>query len=106
MAERVEIKLHRVQAEFIHSPAVYRGFVGGRGAGKSFIGSYDLIRRAKPGRLYMVVAPTYGVLKDASYRSFIEHAKMLRVIKRINNGDLRALLGNGAEVLFRSADNP
>lgn len=54
----------------------------------------------------MVVAPTYKVLRDASFRSFIDHARKLGFVKDVNKSDLRVLLGNGAEVLFRSADNP
>jgi predicted phage terminase large subunit-like protein len=105
-SNRVEIGLYPVQNDFIHSKAHFRGFVGGRGAGKSFVGSYDLLRRSKPRRLYLVVAPTYKVLKDASFRSFIDHARHLRFIKKVNQADLRVTLGNDAEVLFRSAENP
>lgn len=106
MTHRVEISFHPVQFDFIHSPATFRGFVGGRGAGKSFVGSYDLLRRAKAGRLYMVCAPTYKVLKDATFRSFADNARKLQFLKKLNLADLRATLGNGAEVIFRSAENP
>ena len=34
--------LSRAQRAFLGSPALYRGFVGGRGAGKTFISTYDL----------------------------------------------------------------
>ena len=40
------IGLHRAQALFRYSPAIYRGFVGGRGSGKSWAGAYDLLMRA------------------------------------------------------------
>lgn len=72
----------------------------------SFVGSYDLLRKAKPNRLYMVVAPTYKILKDASFRSFADHARQLKFLKKLNLADLRVTLGNDAEVLFRSAENP
>jgi phage terminase large subunit-like protein len=102
----VQMRLYPVQADFIRSTATYRGFVGGRGAGKSVVGSYDLLRRAKPNRLYMVVAPTFGLLKDTSFRVFVQKAQELRFLKKINHQDLRVVLGHDAEVLFRSADNP
>ena len=41
----------------MHSSATFRAFCGGIGSGKSWAGSYDLIRRAAPDRLYLVVAP-------------------------------------------------
>lgn len=72
----------------------------------SFVGSYDLLRRAKPKRLYMVVAPTYRILKDASFRTFIDNCRKFNFVRHINHSDLRVELGNGAEVLFRSAENP
>ncbi len=102
----VTIPLHRIQAAFHHSAALYRGFVGGRGAGKSWIGGYDLIRRAKRNRLYGVYAPSYTMLKDTSFRTFTSLAARLQFLADVNNSNLRARLGNGAEVLFRSMDDP
>jgi predicted phage terminase large subunit-like protein len=103
---RQTIDLHRAQAAFCHSPALYRGFVGGRGAGKSFVGAYDLLRRAKPGRLYGVYAPSYPMMRDSSQRSFMVLARRLAFLKDFRKADGIAVLGNGAEVLFRSLDDP
>jgi predicted phage terminase large subunit-like protein len=101
-----EIELHPVQKAFCDSQARYRGFVGGRGSGKSWAGAYDLIMRARPGRLYYALAPTYTMLKDASLRTFLEIGQRLQYIADVNWSSLRIVLGNGAEVLFRSADEP
>lgn len=100
------ISLHQAQKAFRESDALYRGFVGGRGVGKSFIGAYDLLRRAKPNRLYGAYAPTYPMLKDASFRTFMALGAQLRFIRAVNHSDLRVTLGNGAEVIFRSLDDP
>jgi predicted phage terminase large subunit-like protein len=88
---------------------LFRAFCGGIGSGKSWAGSYDLIRRAKPGRLYMVVAPTYSMLSDATFRMFLQLAQELGIVdpgdvKRSAPPSMR--LRTGAEVLFRSADEP
>lgn len=99
-------ELHTAQGAFRASPAIYRGFVGGVGAGKSFVGAYDLLRRAKPNRLYMVVAPTYPMMRDASLRSFLEIARQLQFLRKFNKSDMIATLGNGAEAIFRSAEDP
>lgn len=104
--EELTIDLHPAQYAFCRSNALYRGFVGGRGAGKSWTGAYDLLTRAKPRRLYYAVAPTYTMLKDASMRAFLDLGAQLRFIANINRSDHRVTLGNGAEVLFRSADEP
>lgn len=89
------------------SPALFRGFVGGRGAGKSFVGAYDLVRRAKRGRLYMAVAPTYPMLRDATLRGFLDVAGRVGLEVQLNKSAMSAeLVGRGVEVLFRSADDP
>jgi predicted phage terminase large subunit-like protein len=104
-----EIELHTAQYDFIHSPALFRGFAGGIGSGKSWAGAYDLIRRAKRDRLYLVMAPTYPMLSDATFRSFTSLAENLGIV---NQGEIKRSappsirLRTGAEVLFRSADEP
>jgi predicted phage terminase large subunit-like protein len=46
------------------------------------------------------------MLKDATFRTFGEQARTLGVLSDVLHGDLRVVLWNGAEILFRSADNP
>src|SRR5215469_2011722 len=103
------IRLHPAQRDFLRSDALFRAFCGGIGSGKTWAGSYDLIRRAKAGRLYLVVAPTYAMLSDATFRMFLGLAQGLGIvdpgeIKRSAPPSVR--LRTGAEVLFRSADEP
>jgi hypothetical protein len=107
--EQRTVRLHPAQQAFLQSDALYRAFCGGIGSGKSWAGSYDLIRRAKPGRLYLVVAPTYAMLSDATFRIFLALAEQLGLVapgyvKRSAPPSIR--LRTGAEVLFRSADEP
>lgn len=91
------------------STAMLRAFVGGIGSGKSYVGALDLIRRAKPGRTYVVTAPTYSMLEDATFRSVRAMAQELDIV---NPEDIKAAappcikLRTGAEILFRSTDNP
>jgi len=82
---------------------------GGIGSGKSWAGSYDVIKRGKPGRLYMVVAPTHGMLSDSTMRSFLTVAQQLEVYnprKVKMSAPCSMTLRTGAEVLFRSGDDP
>lgn len=79
------------------------------GSGKSFAGAYDLLKRAAlgpGGRLYMVGAPTYPMMRDASLRTFLALARETARLAALNRSEMRATLANGAEVLFRSADDP
>ena len=80
--------------------------VGGRGSGKSFVGSLDLLLRAKPGRLYGVYAPTYPMLRDSSWRALLDVGERLRFVRQVNRSEMRLTLGNGAEILCRSVDDP
>jgi phage terminase large subunit-like protein len=103
------VHVYDKQQRFLESKVLWRAFCGGIGSGKSYIGSLDMIRRAKPGRLYLVTAPTYQVLSDSSLRSFVGLAEQLEVvvpagIKRSAPPSVK--LRTGAEVLFRSADDP
>ncbi len=112
MAEQTVNKTVRVyekQRRFLQSKALLRAFVGGIGSGKSFIGALDMMRRSKPGRLYMVTAPTYPMLSDATFRSLTGLAQQLELV---TPGSIKTApppsikLITGAEILFRSTDNP
>lgn len=106
----IPILLHPKQVEFLRSGAVVRGYVGGRGAGKSFIGAYDLLKRAKKDRLYLFGAPTYKQLRDSSLRSFKELCGKMGRLVSINHTDkwckIRTEDGGQAEVSFRSTEDP
>jgi len=104
---RQSIRLHSAQAEYRRSPALYRGFVGGRGAGKTWIGAYDLIRRAKPGRTYLIASPTAVVMGDTTLPTFRAIAESLGVWGEIKLTPYpTATLTTGAVVRFRTAENP
>jgi Phage terminase large subunit len=103
------VEIYRKQQQFLRSNALLRAFVGGIGSGKSWVGAYDLIKRSKKDRLYLVTAPTYPMLADATFRSVQAVARQLGVV---GVGDAKTSpppsikLRTGAEVLFRSTDNP
>ena len=104
------VDIYPQQDEFIQSKALFRAFAAGISSGKSWIGAYDMVRRAKPGRLYMVVAPTYTLMSDSSFRSMKEivlYLKQADPEKDIASGSRPYIkLKNGAEILFRSGDEP
>jgi predicted phage terminase large subunit-like protein len=69
------IPISRAQRRFRESRAWLRGFVGGRGAGKTKIGSIDLLQRAKPGEPWMVISPDNNMIRETTLPTFIESAK-------------------------------
>jgi Phage terminase large subunit len=100
-------RVYPKQRTFTDSKKLLRAFVGGIGSGKSKVGSFDMIRRSKQGRLYMVTAPTYPMLSDSTFRSFTEVAHELGAASDVKSSAPPSVkLVNGAEVLFRSTDNP
>lgn len=105
-AANLLVQLTKPQYDFCHSDATYRALTGGRGSGKSFCGAYDLLRRAEPKMLYGVYAPTFRMLQDATMRTFMHLATEMRYLKSFRRGDMLAVLGNEAEVMFRSLDDP
>jgi hypothetical protein len=102
------VKLYDVQRSFCESTAIYRGFVGGRGAGKSFIGAYDLLKRAKNGRRYLAANPTATNLNDATIPMFEKVAhdtgQLIKLTTSFGNahGLIKTRDGGRAKVLFRS----
>ena len=101
----VRVQLHPAQAAFFQSTATVRGYVGGRGAGKSWIGAFDLLCRALQRKeLYGMYAPTYPMLRDTSLRSFLAIAEPYIADFRKADGVIE--LVNGSEILCRSLDDP
>ena len=99
------------QNEFRQAGTWIRGFVGGRGSGKTVIGAIDQILDAKANDSRMIIAPTYGMIDDATFPTFVEVAKKLDVwIKETKTPLRRAYCrtrdGGVAEFVFRSGENP
>jgi len=108
-----KIHLYQEQADFIYDPCEALAFVAGIGSGKSYAGAVRALL-ASQGRLAgqeiqipntgMVTAPTYRMLKDASWRTFLQIARPH--IDKINKSEMTILMNNGSEVFFRTASEP
>jgi predicted phage terminase large subunit-like protein len=104
---QVEMEFHQKQLDYLRSQTLYRGFVGGRGAGKTFVGSSDLIFRSKPGRTYMVASPTAIIMRDTTLPMFEQQAKALNIIQASKQTPYpEYVLSTGAKIKFRTADDP
>ncbi len=105
----VHFKFTAAQDRFFSSTMTFCGFTGGRGAGKSHVGSLKLISRAleaPPGSTYMVIAPTYRVLQDASLKTFMEHLDRYQIEHQFNGNTFSCLFPEGKTVKFRTAEQP
>ncbi|MBF6588949.1 MAG: hypothetical protein IVW57_00275 [Ktedonobacterales bacterium] len=95
------------QRAFVDSTAPYSFYVGGIGAGKTYAGSVRSIIRAltMPGSLGLIGAPTYPMLRDTTARSFFSLLPR-EAYRSYNRSEQHLTLANGAEILFRSLDEP
>jgi len=103
---RVKFKPTTPQRGFITSEARNTAFIGGIGSGKTRASVIKAISMP-PNTIGMLVAPTYGMLRDTIIRTFLEIInKAPAVLHSFNQSGLHAVLWDGKEILFRSADNP
>lgn len=105
----VTVSVYDKQAQFVAERAPYRAFCGGISTGKTWVGAYDLICRARPNRTYMVIGHTYTNLRDSSLKSFLRAARTFDLIdprKLKLSAPPELVLRTGATILFRSADDP
>jgi len=100
-------KLHLLprQADFIHSPVKYTAYVAGLGSGKTFAGCVKALKKCAPGQDGMIVAPTFPMLRDVTQKTFFELLEKGNYPYTFNKAENSANVF-GAQVLFRSADEP
>ena len=92
------------QVQLWRSAARLRAFVGGVGSGKTFCGALEILKQPA-GSKGIVVAPTYGMMRDASQSVFFEICPP-QVIKSHNKAEQHTILKTGTEIFWRSADKP
>lgn len=105
------IPIYAKQYQFAHATEWLRAFVGGRGTGKTWIGSYSIIVNADPGDPWMGVSPDAGVVHDTTLPTFIEVAKATGTyIKSLMSPYPRVWWrtrgGGVAQIVFRSGEKP
>jgi predicted phage terminase large subunit-like protein len=97
------------QWEFFLSKAKFSAYIGGIGSGKSFVGCCRILNMPAGSR-GMVLAPSYKLLQDATIATFWTVLDKLLIpreyVTEFNRTELRMVLNNGTEILWRSAENP
>lgn len=113
MASLKPIELYDQQYDFVYSnvPNVCMG--AGIGSGKTIAGCYRALlaaygeigdQKIRTPNLGMITAPTYVMLRDATLRTFMELAEPF--IKDFVKSEMKAVMHNGSEILFRSTSDP
>ena len=75
------------------------------GSGKTRAGCVEALKMPR-GSTGMVVAPTYQMLRDATFRSFIDLAQPAGIVRSFNKNEFRLELAGRRTILFRSGHNP
>lgn len=106
MTTALDLSVFPEQGAFIEDSSSVVGAVCGIGGGKSEAGAIKTLLYCSqhPGALGMVTAPTYKMLTDATMRSV--QKVFPQGYYEINKVDMHLKYRNGAEILFRSTDDP
>jgi hypothetical protein len=95
------------QKRFHESPARFKGFSGPVGCGKSQALCQEAVRLSylNPGRIGLIGAPTYPMLRDATLASFMEAVGKNRIPCELNKSESVVLMkDSGSRILFRAVD--
>lgn len=76
---------------------------GGIGSGKTLAGCLKVLTMPS-GTVGTILAPTYPMLRDSTFRTFKQFFRPL--IRSHNKNDNHTILTNGTEILWRSASDP
>lgn len=112
--ERMEIRpmpISLAQRQFRNLDCWLRGYVGGRGAGKTRIGAVGVQQEAKPNDSWMVVSPDNNMIRETTLPTFIDVAKFTgRYIRHVLSPTprvwFRTQWGGSAECVFKGAEVP
>jgi hypothetical protein len=107
---KLEIELLPTQMRFIQSDQPFPAFIGGYGAGKTFINSLKAILHCiyhNPGLTGMVVAPNYRDLRDTNIPTLLELLDRFQIDFKLEKTNYNLdLPWWQSRILLRSADDP
>lgn len=103
--------VYQKQADFLEATEFIKGFCAGRGSGKSVIGAFEVLYRARAKESWMSVSPDSSVISDTTWPTFQDVAKQTgQWVRGIQSPYHKAwfwtLDGGRAEITFRSGERP
>lgn len=107
----IAVGLYPQQVDFAGSTAFIRGFVGGRGSGKTRSGAYAVTKIAKADDPWMCVSPDAGVVTETTLPTFLEVCESLGIYrghKLTPYPKVKFATRDGgiANIIFRSGEKP
>lgn len=103
----IKLSLTEPQEAFVFSEAPHPALVAGYGAGKSQAAVIRLLVKALeyPGMDFGFVEPTYDLVKLIAWPRFTGMLEGWGIEHELNKSDSVLKIGNGSQIIFRSADN-
>lgn len=108
----IDIDVNRPQGQLLSLNKRFRGYVGGFGSGKTYVGCIGLCNAAYqyPSIPQGYFAPTYSQIRDIFYPTIEEVAEKMGLTTKVKLGDHEVLLLDHGRVrsriICRSMDNP
>lgn len=105
------IPVYAKQAEFLSLNTWLRGFCGGRGTGKTWIGAFGIQNAGRDGEVFTAVSPDSGVVMETTFPTFEEIARdtgrfIRKVLSPYPKIWWRTSDRGMASIIFRSAEKP
>jgi PBSX family phage terminase large subunit len=98
------VELHQKQHDFFVCTDKIAAFIGGIRSGKTYAGClWMLSQMTIPGTLGLIVAPTFPMLRDVTWRTMLEIGND---IFKVGKTEMMLTVPKGGDMLFRSADTP
>lgn len=106
----VKFDLFPTQKKFATSNSLYPAFIGGYGAGKTYVNSVKALMHSiyyNPGLPGLLVAPTYRDLRDTNIPTLLEILEIKKIPYRLFKSNyVLELPWWNSRILLRSADEP
>jgi len=112
MAAKVRVlPIYEKQARFRASQAKLRGFIGGRGTGKTYIGGVDIAMRAESDEPWVCVSPDNNVIRETTFPTFLDIVRktgqyLRDVMSPMPRITFTTCDGGRATLVFRSGEAP
>jgi len=105
LADFKQIALLPKQMAFVDCEAKYPAYFGGIGNGKTLAGCVKalLLSEIFPGNLGLIMRQNYPDLRDTTMKSFFDLKPALK--QYYFAGEMKLVMPNGSEILFRHAEN-
>lgn len=111
MAKVRVLPVYEKQAIFRRNREKLKGFIGGRGTGKTHIGGQDVLLSAKAGEPWVCVSPDNNVIRETTFPTFIDIARktgqfLKETLSPMPRIKFRTIDGGVASLVFRSGEVP